>query len=68
MPTPDKKPVPQPEPKNQPPGKGGVDVDVDDAQIEEPKDDAFEKKAPGEDNTANRLKERDKLSKNLPRE
>ena len=76
MPPPDKKPIPQ---KDPPPSKPPIadppkdpsnqtpEIDVDDAMIEKPKDDAFKGKASDEDNTTNRLKERDELSKEGPR-
>jgi len=72
VPPPDKKPIPQ---KDPPPSKPPIEdptnqtpeIDVDDAMIEKPKDDAFKGKAPDEDNTTNRLKERDRLSKERPR-
>ena len=60
-PTPPKKPIPPeviPEDSGpsiteppEDPDKGKTEIDEDDAQIEPPKDDAFKKKEPNEDNT-----------------
>ncbi len=70
MPPPEKRPVPQKEPPDEtkppisdPPPDPNTDpksIDVDDAQIEEPRDEVFGDKTPDEDNTTNRLKERDR--------
>jgi hypothetical protein len=46
-----------------PTNPGDTELDVDDAQIESPKDDAFKKNEPNDDNTASRPKERDRGSK-----
>ena len=50
---PEKRPQPKPpmmeRPKN--PAKGKKDIDIDDAQIEEPNDDVFRKKPADEDAT-----------------
>ena len=54
----------KPGPPNQPKKPGDAEIDVDDAQIEPPKDDAFEKKEPNDDDRANRLKDREKLGNN----
>ena len=67
MQTPQRKPLPRkssskPSVKGTPKQAEKNGVNVDDAQIEEPRDDAF-KKTPHQD--VNRLKEREKLSKGL---
>jgi hypothetical protein len=69
----DKQPVPQKDPPAQKPpitdppadpDKGHVEVDVDDAMIEPPRDQVFEKEA-DQNNTTNRIKERNKAGKDL---
>jgi hypothetical protein len=56
-PTPPKPNAKKPTPPKKP---GDAEIDIDDAQIEPAKDDAFRSKEPKEDNTTSRLKEREK--------